>query len=204
MWFKLAFGISFLLAMTVAARGARRAARQHGGALNQLPHEVRGLLAVRAMLGSIFYATLIAWMFWPRALTWMYLPVPATLRWTAVGLLVPTLAVFAASFRALGANYRGGVGLYPDHVLVTAGPYRHIRHPIYLAFIVIMCLVLLLSANWLLGLSGLLLVVSIAVARIPIEDRQLRERFGHAWVTYQAQTGGILPRVWRRPPSTAG
>lgn len=196
MWFKFAFGISFLLAMTVAARTARLAARRHGGALNQLSHEVRGLLIVRAALGIVFYTALTAWMFWPRSLTWMYLPIHPLLRWTAVGLLIPTLVIFAASFRALGTNYRGGVGLYPDHVLVTTGPYRYIRHPIYVAFIAIMCLVLLLSANWLLGLSGLLLVASIAVARVPVEERQLHERFGELWEAYRNETGGMLPRAW--------
>jgi len=57
--------------------------------------------------------------------------------------------------------------------------------------------VLLLSANWVLGVSGLLLVGSIAVARIPVEERQLREHFGIAWDNYCAQTGSIVPRIRR-------
>jgi protein-S-isoprenylcysteine O-methyltransferase Ste14 len=136
-------------------------------------------------------------MFWSRSLTWMYLPIPMPLRWIAVGLLLPTLGLFAASFHALGANYRGGVGLYRAHVLVTRGPYARIRHPIYVAFIAIMGLVLLISANWILGLSGLLLVGSIAVARIPVEECQLHERFGASWDAYRAQTGSVFPRVRR-------
>lgn len=69
--------------------------------------------------------------------------------------------------------------------------------PIHGAFIAIMCLMVVMSANWLLGVSGLLLVVSIAVVRIPVGERQLRERFGEAWERYRAETGAILPRVWR-------
>lgn len=197
MWFKVAFGISFAFAFTVAARTARLAAQRHGGAVNQLANEIRSLLVVRAVLGLVFYGALVMWMFWPGSASWMYLPVPTPLRWVAVGLLAPTLLGFAASFRALGTNYRGGVGLYPEHALVTTGPYRRIRHPIYVAFIGIMCLVALISANWLLGVSGLLLVVSIAVARIPVEERQLHERFGGSWEKYRAGTGAVLPRVWR-------
>jgi len=197
MWFKIAFGVAFLFAVTVAARTATLAGKTHGGTMNHLSHEVRGLLAVRAALGIVFYASLVAWIIWPRSLSWMYLAIPTTLRWIAVALLIPTLVLFATSFRALGANYRGGVGLYPNHALVTTGPYRLIRHPIYLAFIAIMCLVFVLSANWLLGLSGLLLVGSIAIARIPIEERELHERFGMSWRTYQEQTGKFFPRVRR-------
>lgn len=198
MWFKLAFGIAFLFAVTVAAQTARLAARRHGGALNHLSHEVRGLLFLRAALGIVFYAALAAWLFWPHALTWMYVPIPMTLRWTAVGLLLPALGFFTASFRALGSNYRGGVGLYPTHSLVTTGPYHYIRHPIYVAFIAIMGLVLLLSANWVLSLSGLLLVASIAVVRIPVEERQLRDHFGTEWDAYSTRTGSIVPRIWRQ------
>ena len=112
-------------------------------------------------------------------------------------MLVPVLAFFAWSFRALDKNYRGGVGLYESHTLVTTGPYRWIRHPIYAGFISIMVLVLLLSANWVLGLSGLLLVTSIAVARIPTEERELGERFGGAWTSYREHTGLLLPRLRR-------
>jgi protein-S-isoprenylcysteine O-methyltransferase Ste14 len=197
MWFKLAFVVAFTSAVAVATTTARRATRRHGGTLNQLSHEVRGLLVVRAVLGLVFYATLIAWLFWPRALAWTYFPVPAAMRWLGVALLLPALAFFAWSFRSLGVNYRGGVGLYDAHELVTTGPYLWIRHPIYMAFIGIMLLVLPLSANWVLSLSGLLLVLSIAAARIPTEERQLHERFGPAWETYRERTGRLVPRLRR-------
>ena len=104
MWFRLAFGIAFAFAVVVAARTARVASRRHGGSLNQLSHEVRGLLFVRAALGIVFYSALMAWLFWPRGLSWMYLPVPLALRWMALGLLIPSLSLFAASFHALGST----------------------------------------------------------------------------------------------------
>ncbi len=196
-WFKAAFVAAFVFAVAVAASTARRAARRHGGVLNQLSHEVRGLLFLRAALGLVFYSMLIAWMFWQRAFAWSYFPAPLPVRWTAVALLVPALAFFAWSFWSLGVNYRGGIGLYNAHELVTSGPYRWIRHPIYLAFIGIMLLVLLVSANWVLGVAGVLLVVSIAAGRIPAEERQLHERFGPAWESYRDGTGRWVPRLRR-------
>jgi protein-S-isoprenylcysteine O-methyltransferase Ste14 len=194
-WFKLAFGVAFVLAAAVAATTARQAKRRHGGSLNQLTHEVRGLIFIRAALGIVFYFALMLWLFWPRALAWSYFQSPIVLRWVAVALLVPVLSFFTWSFRTLGSNYRGGVGLYDDHELVSVGPYRWIRHPIYAAFIGIMLLVTLLSANWVLGLSGLLLVTSIAVIRIPVEERQLHDRFGQQWERYRDRTGLMVPRM---------
>jgi protein-S-isoprenylcysteine O-methyltransferase Ste14 len=114
----------------------------------------------------------------------------------AVALLVPVMWFFAASFRAIDINYRGGVGLYDQHSLVTSGPYRYIRHPIYVAFIAIMFLVLMISGNWVLGISGVLLVTSIAVARVPVEEQQLSERFGSSWDSYRASTRSVIPGLW--------
>ena len=195
MWFKLAFGVAFVVAATIATATARQATRRHGGSINQLTHEVRGLVYIRAALGIVFYFALMLWLFWPRAMTWGYFRAPMAVRWAGVALLLPVLAFFAWSFRALSHNYRGGVGLYDGHELVTDGPYRWIRHPIYAAFIGIMLLVTLLSANWVLGLSGLLLVTSIAVIRIPIEEQELHQRFGKAWEQYREGTGRMVPRI---------
>jgi len=160
-----------------------------------LSHEVRGLLAVRAALGLLFYAALIAWLFDLRVAAWSHIAVAVAVRWLGVLLLVPVLAFFNWSFRSLGMNYRGGAGLYDAHELVTTGPYRLIRHPIYLTFVAIMLLAFVLSANWVLGLSGLLLVGSIAVARIPVEERELSDRFGPAWEAYRSRTGCLFPRL---------
>jgi protein-S-isoprenylcysteine O-methyltransferase Ste14 len=165
--------------------------------MNQLMHEVRGLLVVRAVLGLFFYAALIAWLFDLRVGGWSFLPIPLAARWLGVVLLVPALMFFAWSFKSLGTNYRGGVGLYEAHELVTTGAYRRIRHPIYLAFFALMLLVFVVSANWILGLSGLLLVLTIAAARIPVEERQLSDRFGSAWAVYQSQTRRLLLRSRR-------
>lgn len=195
MWFKLIFLSAFAFATLVAAATARKARQRHGGSLNQLSHEVRGLIFVRAALGLVFYSSLIAWMFFPRAFAWSYLLLPVEVRWLAAALLVPVIGFFAWSFHSLGINYRGGVGLYQEHQLVTTGPYRWLRHPIYFAFVSIMLLLVPLSGSWVLGLSGLTLVASIAAVRIPVEEAQLHERFGSTWERYRAQTACLFPGI---------
>jgi protein-S-isoprenylcysteine O-methyltransferase Ste14 len=194
-WYKIAFIASFIVAAGTAAVVAKAAARKHGASVNQLSNEVRGLLAIRAALGLVFYAALGVWMFRPDAAPWARLPIGDAVRWAAVIALVPLLAFFSWSFRSLGTNYRGGVGLYEEHELVTSGPYQRIRHPIYLSFIAIMVLVTLVSANWLLGASGLALVLSIAAARIGIEERELGDRFGEDWKAYRDRTGMFVPKA---------
>jgi len=187
-WFKVGFAAAFVFAVAVAAAAVKRAARVHGSGVNQLDHEVQWLPIARALLGIVFYAALGAWFVDARWFARTRLPLPASARWTALAALVPLLTFYAWSFRSLGSNYRGGVGLHERHELVTTGAYRWMRHPIYAAFIGIMADVLVLSASWLLGGAGLLLVGTIAAGRIRIEEQQLYERFGLAWMDYRGRT----------------
>jgi protein-S-isoprenylcysteine O-methyltransferase Ste14 len=193
LWFKAAFVAAFVYAVTIAARTARLAAKRHGGSINQLAYEVRYLAAIRGALGIIFYVSLFLWLFRGELPMVMRVPMPIVFRWTATALLVPVLAFYTSSFHALNVNYRGGVGLYDDHRLVTHGPYRWVRHPIYASFIAIMILMFAISANWVLALSGLALVTSIAIVRVPIEEKELAERFGSAWSDYARRTRRGLP-----------
>lgn len=194
-WFKLAFIGAFVYALAVAAASVRRATRRHGGGVNQLQHEVRWLVAVRAALGLVFYVSLGGWFVDADWFESTRLPLAPALRWFGVWALAPLLAFYTWAFRSLGANYRGGVGLHAHHELVTGGAYRWMRHPIYAAFIAIMLDVAALSASWLLGGAGLLLVASIAAGRIPVEERELRERFGGDWARYCERTGRFARRL---------
>jgi len=196
MGFKIGFVAAFVVAAVTAAGASRAAARRHGVSVNQLANEVRALVYVRAVLGLAFYVSLFAWLFWPRAFAWSYVDVPLPLRWAALVALAAAVVWLALAYRAMGTNYRGGVGLYDRHELVTSGPYAHVRHPIYAAFVIVMMLMLPLTANWVLAASGLLLVTSIAVVRIPIEERELAQRFTASWTAYRDRTGGVMPRLW--------
>lgn len=193
--FRLIFVLAFASAVTIAARGARCAQKQHGKGLNQLQNEVPILIPIRLTLGIAFYAALTVWLFDLGRVGWSFLPLPREVRWSGAVLMALTLLLFNSSFQELGANYRGGVGLYSGHRLITTGPYKWIRHPIYVSFITFMVAVTGLSANWLIGLSGFLLVSSVAAGRIPIEERELNERFSEEWRVYKASTGCVFPHI---------
>jgi arylsulfatase A-like enzyme/1-acyl-sn-glycerol-3-phosphate acyltransferase len=86
----------------------------------------------------------------------------------------------------------------PPPRLVMGGPYRVVRHPIYVGFDL-----LLLGAGLLVGSPGLAFVVAplflpVWMAYAALEERGLRRRFGGAWDRY-AQRVGWLPRPSLRP-----
>jgi protein-S-isoprenylcysteine O-methyltransferase Ste14 len=90
-------------------------------------------------------------------------------------------------------------GLAEDHELVTHGPYRYVRHPVYASFAAIVIgTALVFRSSVLAGFSVMLMVTGRWWANA--EERLLAssEGFGDVYRAYAARTGRFLPRL-RRP-----
>ena len=71
-----------------------------------------------------------------------------------------------------------------EHTLVTHGPYRWVRHPMYTGFYMLELAILLLTANWFIG-SLLLIGQTIVIAvRINNEENVMLEKFGDQYRAY--------------------
>jgi protein-S-isoprenylcysteine O-methyltransferase Ste14 len=95
-------------------------------------------------------------------------------------------------------------GLAEDHELVTHGPYRYLRHPVYVSFAAIAIGTALVFRSFVvLGLSVVLMVTGRWWA--DAEERLLAstEGFGSVYRAYAARTGRFFPRL-RRPREAAG
>ncbi|MHB8860919.1 MAG: methyltransferase family protein [Pirellulaceae bacterium] len=77
---------------------------------------------------------------------------------------------------------------------MTHGPYQWVRHPFYVTVTLLIASVTLLTANWLVGGSGLLVLGFLAI-RTPKEEQMLIDRFGPAYRDYAAKTGRFFPRI---------
>jgi protein-S-isoprenylcysteine O-methyltransferase Ste14/uncharacterized membrane protein len=78
--------------------------------------------------------------------------------------------------------------------LATSGPYARVRHPQYVAFIVIM-LGFLLQWPTVLTLAMFPLLVGMYVRLARAEEREVRRKFGDAYDRYAAATPGWVPRL---------
>ena len=79
--------------------------------------------------------------------------------------------------------------------LATSGPYARLRHPQYVAFVLIMVGFLLQWPTLVtLIMFPILLVVYVRLARR--EERDSAARFGEAWTRYVQATPAFMPR-WR-------
>ena len=157
------------------------------------------LIAVplRLLLGASLVGIII-YIINPRRMSWSTLPLPSWMRW--LGLLVGLIALllFYWVLRSLGRNFSTSLTIKEEQTLVTQGPYRWIRHPMYTAFILLWIAYFLLSASWFIGLTGILAYVWTTIVRTPKEERMMIARFGDEYVAYMGRTGRYLPRQLRR------
>jgi protein-S-isoprenylcysteine O-methyltransferase Ste14 len=96
---------------------------------------------------------------------------------------------------SIGENISETILTKANHRLVTHGPYRWIRHPLYaLALLELLCLAIIASSWYLLLLACTGLVVFRAVV-IPREESNLIRAFGEPYEEYRRHTGALLPRL---------
>ena len=136
------------------------------------------------------YLLFSPWMFWSQ------LPIPDSLRWLGVGLGIISLPFLTWVHHVLDKHWSVSLTLQEDHKLVTSGPYRWVRHPMYTVHIVYFFTWVLVSANLLLLINYLLTIILI-FARTPKEEQMLLEQFGDEYRAYMKRTGRLLPRFRR-------
>ena len=140
---------------------------------------------------------LLLYLMSPRWLNWAALSVADGLRWAGLALALVGFGLLQWAQNTLGRHWSDAARLQADHQLVTAGPYRWLRHPIYSAFLLILSAPLLLSANWLVGGLWLGMTCLDVAGRIRTEEALLLERYGDLYRAYCRRAGRILPRFSR-------
>ncbi len=102
------------------------------------------------------------------------------------------LAIWAR--HAIGSNWSGIVTLKRDHELVTGGPYRYVRHPIYSA-ILLMFLATALAAGRLGGFVGFVLCFASFWIKLRQEEALMMRHFPDEYPVYRARVKALVPFV---------
>ena len=122
---------------------------------------------------------------------------PAWLRWIGTAVFAMALLLLWRSHADLGRNFSAILQIRREHLLVTDGIYRHIRHPMYAAHLLWAIAQGLLLENWLAGWAFLVVFVPLYLIRAPKEEQMMLEQFGQEYRQYITCTGGIIPRFWK-------
>lgn len=179
-----ALSISIYYRRKAAQTGERISTREEGSLILNL----RRIFGLLGWLGALAYLINPGWM------AWSSLPLPAWLRWAGAALMVACLPLVYWIFSSLGKNVTPTVVTRQAHSLVTHGPYRWVRHPLYTIGTVLFIGFSLLAANWF-TLTMLSLAMAVLAMRTPIEEARLIDRFGDEYRQYMLTTGRYLPRL---------
>jgi protein-S-isoprenylcysteine O-methyltransferase Ste14 len=150
---------------------------------------------VAGLLGMIGFASVLTFTINPGWLEFSNLSFPIWLRWTGVGIAIFGFILLQWSQMTLGKSWSDTPRMMKEQTLITSGPYRFIRHPIYTAFLLILGSLLFISSNWLIGLAWIGMTVLEIVSRVAFEENLMLEYFGDQYREYMEKTGQLLPRV---------
>jgi protein-S-isoprenylcysteine O-methyltransferase Ste14 len=119
------------------------------------------------------------------------------LRMVGVGLSLYATAMMPWATWVLGRSYVPGPAVLQEHALVSAGPFRLVRHPIYSAVAALWLGAALGTLNWLLLVLWPLIVAALRKGA-RAEEEMLRVKFGNAYDAYARQKGRLVPKLGGR------
>lgn len=94
----------------------------------------------------------------------------------------------------LGKNWSGTPSMKEGHELITSGPYRFVRHPIYTGMLfAILGSALVAGVVW---LAVFVVVTANFLYRIPVEERYMMQLFPDQYPEYKKRTKALVPWVW--------
>lgn len=188
-----------ILALLIFVSGAaissyyRRKADRAGGKVSLAQEGLAITIALRVS-GLALWAGVIGWLINPAWLAWSRLDLPEWARWVGVGMGVLANLLAYWVFSHLANNVSPTVVARENASLVTSGPYRWVRHPLYTMGTIAYLGFALLAENWLIAALAVVVAVILAL-RTPREEAQLIEKFGEAYRQYMRTTGRYLPKL---------
>lgn len=196
--FRVIFLALFIVAMAIRAYFGWQVRRtgESSWAVQRdaVEREGKWSLLLRPVLFLALVASFVLYVAHPVWLSWFSIAVPAGIRWFGAGLGVIALVLLIWTHQTLGKHWSTTLQFKKEHTLVTHGPYRWVRHPMYVALVLLFVGLALVSAVWLF----LLLVVASVLMFYRVvgkEETMMVERFGEEYHRYMEGTGRFLPRL---------
>ncbi len=177
-------GISGTFRWRADKAGGKVSLREDGPAISTF------LIAARILMLAVILTQLIR----PQWIQWATLTLPTSLRWLGAGIGSGAIPLSYWVMSSLGKNVTPTSATRKDASLVTFGPYRWVRHPLYSVGVLFLMGMSLLTANWLFAVFFVMAFLVIR-ARTPMEERRLIEKFGDEYRSYMERTGRFLPRL---------
>jgi protein-S-isoprenylcysteine O-methyltransferase Ste14 len=155
-----------------------------------------GFMIITAIITVIGSAGLILYLLSPPWWRWTVIPLGEWIQWSGIVMALVPIFFLIWVHRHLDRQWSIALEIQEEHKLITTGPYRHVRHPMYLGIFIYTMGLMMISLD---VLVILLFAFSIWVnyRRIPREEEMLIEEFGEEYLEYIKRSGRLLPQLRR-------
>ena len=179
-------GISFYFRLKADRDTGEKVSRKVDGTVMMTVIKLGGLVL---WLSPFVYLINPAWMAWSK------IGLPDWGRWLGVGIGVLCVLGIYWLFSSIGSGITPTSATRKEHKLVTRGPYRWVRHPLYTVGASLFVAFGMMADNWFIAALGILTFIIMAI-RTPTEEANLIEKFGDEYREYMKVTGRFLPKLF--------
>lgn len=192
--FRILAAVILFTGVGISSYFRRKADRESGESISR---KVDGtpMMTVIRIGGLILWLTPLVYLINPTWMAWSKLGLPDGVRWLGVALGI--LCVFGIYwlFSSIGSGISPTSATRKEHKLVTSGPYRWVRHPLYTVGSSLFLAFGMMADNWFIALLGILAFIAMAI-RTPKEEANLIEKFGDEYREYMKRTGRFFPKLY--------
>lgn len=191
--FRVFAALILFTAVGISSYYRRKADRESG---EKISRKVDGtaMMTVIRIGGLILWLSPLVYLLNPAWMAWSRIGLPDLARWLGVGIgILATLGIYWL-FSSIGSGITPTSATRKEHRLVTQGPYRWVRHPLYTVGASMFVSFGSIADNWFIIGLGILTFILMAI-RTPQEEANLIAKFGDEYRDYMKRTGRFFPKV---------
>ena len=191
--FRILAAVILFTAMGISSYFRRKADKETG---EKISRKVDGtaLMTIIRIGGLVLWLSPLVYLINPKWMAWSKIELPDGVRWLGVALGILCAAGVYWLFSSIGSGITPTSATRQAHTLVTSGPYRWIRHPLYTIRSSLFVAFGMMADNWFIAALGILTFILMAI-RTPKEEANLIAKFGDEYREYMKHTGRFLPKL---------
>jgi protein-S-isoprenylcysteine O-methyltransferase Ste14 len=191
--FRILAALILFTGVGISSYFRRKADRDSGEKISRKVDGTAFMTIVR-IGGLVLWLSPLVYLINPAWMAWAKIGLPEWVRWLGVGLGILCAMGIYWLFSSIGSGITPTSATRQEHKLVTSGPYRWIRHPLYTVGSSMFIAFGMMADNWFIALLGILAFIAMAV-RTPKEEDNLIAKFGDEYREYMKRTGRFLPKL---------
>lgn len=191
--FRVLAAIILFAAVGISSYFRRKADRESG---EKVSRKADGtvMMTIIKIAGLILWLSPLVYLLDPVWMSWSKIGLPEWARWLGVGIGSICVLLIYWLFSSIRSGITPTSATRKNHVLVTSGPYRWVRHPLYTVGASLFIAFGMMADNWFIIALGILTFTLMAI-RTPKEEANLIEKFGDEYREYMQHTGRFFPKV---------